>query len=427
MTGVDTGTDSGTSKRDRFIAVRKTDVLDALIGHGGIAAADTDRFRRFARLLGAIYHYEYFDRLEALRNDYYYFNPDLPHDAPVAPTTLAQAHHELVATLVGVLGDADFVEMPPDDIARSHRERHALKVEVALSSEGYREVRFFHRGHRRDTVETADWFGLRKRRVTVDVYDHLVLIVMIKPADELSPALARHLASKRLRPGTILIKVFRDVVRGDLKMLFPDVRVVLSLFDKIMLGVPALFGGVPIIFKMLTTFSVLFLVASAYLGAAGAVHDDDIKKALAALSGVVALGGFLTRQWVKYQSQSLKYHKEISDNVYFRNISNNAGALETIVGTAEEQECKEAFLTYAFMAAAAAPVTQSELARRIETWLKERFGVDVTFAIDDALAKLDRLALLRRDCDRLAVPPLDAALQTLDQVWGRLLPPNAAG
>lgn len=423
MAGVENRANTDAPMRDRFIPVRKTDVLDALVGYGGVAAADADKFRRLARLLGAIYHYDYFDRLEALRNDYYYFNPDLPHDAPVAAETLARAHDELVDTVVGVLKKADFVELMPDDIARSHRERHALKVEVALPSEGYREVRFFRRGHRRDTVDVADWFGLRKRRIEVDVYDHLVLMVMIKPAGEVSPPLARHLAAKRLRPGTILIKVFRDIVRGDLKMLFPDVRVVLSLFDKVALGVPALVGGIPIILNLLPTISVLFLVAAAYLGVAGAVHDDDVKKALAALSGLVAFGGFLTRQWLKYQSQALKYHKEISDNVYFRNISNNAGALETIVGTAEEQECKEALLAYCFVATAAAPVTQAELARRIAAWLKDRFGVEVAFAVDEALAKLERLTLLRRDGDRLAAPPLDEALRTLDRVWGGFFPP----
>jgi hypothetical protein len=151
-----------------------------------------------------------------------------------------------------------------------------------------------------------------------------------------------------------------------------------------------------------------------------------MKKALAALSALVALGGFLMRQWLRYQSQSLKYHKEISDNVYFRNISNNAGALELIVGTAEEQECKEAFLAYYFLATAAAPMTQRDLEHRIEAWLKERFAVTVAFAVGEALAKLERLALLRRDGETLAVPALDVALQTLDRAWGNFFPVETA-
>jgi hypothetical protein len=152
-----------TSERDRFIPVRKSDLLDALIGHGRLRAGEAEKFRRLARLLGALYHYEYFDRLETLRNDYFYFNPDLPHDLAVDPAVLARAHDEMVATLVGVLREADFDEVGPDDLARSHRERHALKVEIAIPAEDFREVRFFRRGHRRARVEVAEWLGLRER------------------------------------------------------------------------------------------------------------------------------------------------------------------------------------------------------------------------------------------------------------------------
>ena len=416
----------GAAAHDRFIPVRKTDVLDALIDHGGLPAADADKFRRLAHLLGAIYHYEYFDRLETLRNDYYYFNPDLPHDTPVARATLARTHDELVATLVGVLEEADFVELTADEIAHAHRERHVLKVEVELPSDGYREVRFFRRGRHRDTVEIVDRLGLRRRQVTCEVHDHLVLIVPVKPANEIPEPLARRLAGKRLRPGTILIKVFRDITCGDVNMLFPDVRVVLSLFDKMALGLPALLGGIPVLLNLLPTLTVLFLLATAYLGISGTVHDDDMKKALAALSGLLALGGFLMQQWLRYERQSMKYHKEIADNVYFRNVSNNAGALETIVGSAEEQECKEAFLAYYFLAVAGAPLRQDELERRVEAWLKETFGVTTAFAVGAAVTKLERLTLLRRDHDTLSAPPLDAALDALDRVWADFFPGAAA-
>ncbi len=414
---------AGASERDRFIPVRKTDIVDALIGHGRLRAGETEKFRRLARLLGAIYHYEYFDRLETLRNDYFYFNPDLPHDMGVDPAALARAHDEMVATLVGVLREADFTEVTPDDLARSHRERHALKVEIEIPIEDYREVRLFRRGHHRAKVEVADWFGLRKREVEIDVYDHLVLMVMVKPASEIASARrARRLAKSRLRPGTILIKYFRDVARGDLNMLFPDVRVVLSLLDKVFLGLPGIVGGIPILLKLLPAVSVLAVVIAAYLGISGTLHEDDTRQALAAVSALVALGGYLTHQWLKFQRQSLKYQKEVADNVYFRNINNNAGALDHLVGSAEEQECKEAFLAYHFLATAAAPPTQSALEREVADWIKQTFGAAVDFEVGEALAKLERLELLRRDGDTIAVSPLDEALAALDRRWAGFFP-----
>ena len=72
---------------------------------------------------------------------------------------------------------------------------------------------------------------------------------------------------------------------------------------------------------------------------------------------------------MKFQRQTLIYQRILSDNVYFRNVNNNAGIFDYIIGEAEEQECKEAFLAYYFLLAHGAP-TEDALDRRIEEWLK---------------------------------------------------------
>ena len=120
-----------------------------------------------------------------------------------------------------------------------------------------------------------------------------------------------------------------------------------------MLGVPALIGGIPILLKLASTLTVLFLVAGFYLGLSSAVQDDEMAGALAAVSGLIALGGFIVSQWVRFQRQSLLHQKILSDNVYYRNVNNNAGIFDYIIGEAEEQECKEAFLAYYFLLRAA--------------------------------------------------------------------------
>src|SRR5215813_5160897 len=196
--------------------------------------------------------------------------------------------------------------------------------------------------------------------------------------------------------------------------------------DKLLLGVPALAGGIPILLNLWSTVTVLFLVIGFYLGVSSAVEDSQMKGALAALSGLVALGGFIMRQWVKYQRQSLLYQKEVTDNVYYRNINNNAGIFDYIIGAAEEQECKEAFLAYYFLSTAASPPTEKELDLRIEQWLKDTFSVDIDFEVDDALAKLERLGLLKHDGDRLTVRPPQEALERLDYQWDNYFQYNVA-
>jgi hypothetical protein len=72
---------------------------------------------------------------------------------------------------------------------------------------------------------------------------------------------------------------------------------------------------------------------------------------------------------------------------------------------------------------------QGELEDRIESWLARAFGVDVGFKVGEALAKLDRVGLLKRDGEQLSVLPPDAALRKLDRVWGDFFRPRptAAG
>jgi uncharacterized protein DUF3754 len=181
--------------------------------------------------------------------------------------------------------------------------------------------------------------------------------------------------------------------------------------------VPAIAGGIPILLKLYATISVLFLVAGTYFGGFGSVADADMKTALAALMGIVALGGFAVRQWLKYQHQTLKYHMELAENIYFRNVNNNAGIFDYLIATAEDQECKEAVLAYHFIHKAEPAPTAGETAARIETWLAKNFGVNLDFKIAHALETLNRFGLVRRDGERLFVPPLEPAIAQLHQVW----------
>jgi hypothetical protein len=201
----------------------------------------------------------------------------------------------------------------------------------------------------------------------------------------------------------------------------------MSNTDKLVLSVPALASGIPILINLYTAITVLFLVLGFYLGLSASIEDKDMKTALTALSALVALGGFIVTQWVRYQRQSLKYQIELTDNIYYRNINNNAGIFDYVIGAAEEQQVKEAFLAYHFLHEAASPPIAAELDRRIEDWLRATFGIDVDFDVGDALDKLERLGLLKRVGERLIVVSFDEAFDTLRRLWDGLFPPASGG
>jgi hypothetical protein len=426
---LDSSQRSGTGERDHFIPARKIDVLNAVVAHGALAGEpEREKFRQLCRLLGAIYHYEYFDQLERLRNDYFYFSPETDGHTLFDSATVERAYGDLIDALTKVLHGANFVEVPREEIERAHREHAIIRVNINAPVDDYREVRFFRRGHHTEAVEVSEWLGFRKRSVEFGVYDDVVLLVTMKGAGAgAANGKSKRSRKPKVRPGAVLLKYFRDIASADLNALFPDVRVKMGLRDQLILGVPALIGGVPILLKLASTLTVLFLVAGFYLGLSGAVKDDEMAGALAAISGLIALGGFLVSQWVRFQRQSLLHQKILSDNVYYRNVNNNAGIFDYIIGEAEEQECKEAFLAYYFLLTPGGEPTEDALDRRIEAWLKESFGTDIDFECDDALVKLDKLGLLQRDGGRLSVPPLDEALVRLDRIWDNFFPFDVTG
>ncbi|HML06507.1 MAG TPA: TMEM143 family protein [Xanthobacteraceae bacterium] len=409
---------------DRFVPIRKSDILGALIKQQAFADdAEREKFHLLCDMLASIYHYEYFATLERLRNDYYYFNPEIVPHAAIDEASIARSYADLVQTLDALLKDANFIELPHAEIGDAHRRRTVLRVEVKAPLADFREVRFYRRGRHVEPFEVAEWFGLRRRKIEAEVFDDVVMLAAMKSQAEIgSRREVKALERRKMRPGSVLLKCFRNIASGDLNALFPNVRVVMSNADKLFLGVPALAGGIPILINVYTTVTVLFLVLGFYLGVSAAVEDKDMKTALAALSGLVALGGFVLRQWVKYQRRSLKYRIELIDNIYYRNVNNNAGVFDYVIGVAEEQECKSAFLAYHFLRAAPAPPTADELAGRIDAWLGATFGVDADFKLGAAPAKLEQLGLLKRQGERLSVAPLDPALAQLHRVWDDFFP-----
>jgi len=415
---------AGTSKlveserRDQFIPVRKEDLFSTLIKQGDLAdPVERELFWRFGRTLRTICHYEYSETLDRLRDDYYYFSPEVAGHAAVDRAKSDCAYDDLIRSLDKVLKDANFEELPHQEVTEAHRKR-TVPVEVKAEHDDFREVRFYKRGHHVERFEVREWFGLRQREVEIEVFDDIVLVVAMKSQTEIgSRRELRILKRRKIVPGSVLLKYFRNIACGDLYALFPNARVVMSNFDKAFLGVPAIAGGIPILIKLYATVSVLFLVAGIYFGGSGSVADADMEAALVALMGIVALGGFTVRQWLKYQHQTLKYHMELTENIYFRNVNNNAGIFDYLIATAEDQETKEAALAYHFIRKAEVAPTPTEVAGRIEAWLAKNFAVNLDFKVADALKTLDRFGLVRREGEWLFVPPLELAIAQLHQVW----------
>ena len=93
--------------RDRFIPMRKSDIIEGLIGEGSLDAAGQASLRQFARMLGAILHYQYFEELDRLREAYFHFDPELDPQVLGPAKDLDAAYRTLSDEFVRVLKEAN--------------------------------------------------------------------------------------------------------------------------------------------------------------------------------------------------------------------------------------------------------------------------------------------------------------------------------
>ena len=167
-------------RRDQFIPVRKEDLFNAVVEQGGLTdGAERELFWRFARTLRTICHYEYSQTLDQLRDDYYYFNPEIAGHAAANRAKNEGAYDNLIRSLDKLLKNANFEELPQEDVVDAHR-RRTVPIEVRAEYDDFREVRFYKRGHSVEQLEVKKWFGWWQREVDAEVFDDVVLVVAIK-------------------------------------------------------------------------------------------------------------------------------------------------------------------------------------------------------------------------------------------------------
>ncbi len=399
-------------RRDGFIAARKTQLAEAISADTGGDSAT----REMLRLLGALLHHEAHERLEGLRALYDPLDPDAP---PSTRDVSAAALEKFETALTETLTRANYTEIDPNSVQTQRATKQLTGLAIKPSMAGIRRIRYFARGARSEELVHRTWLGLRKELVHAEVMNDVVVLVGFKSEEEIDRADRNAFAQMRrgMRPGAALVKHFRNVATPELVTLHPGAKPSMRPRDQVFLAAPAVATGVPVLLNLWPALTVLFAVLAGYFGAQGVIEDDELKRALAAISGLVAVGAFIMRQRLKYEAQTLRYQKQLADTVYFRNLANNAGVLDLLIGAGEDQDAKEAFLAYYVLRHAQRPMAKGEIDNAAESYLKDRFDLEVDFEINDALAKIERLGLVSREGDvYTAIEPSEALIK-LDAAW----------
>ena len=366
-----------------------------------------DLFCSFSRLTSALYHYEFYDREQAVIEAWEHANND-----PTAAATVT-------AELTGLLDGANYtpVTMAELDDAMTHESLISLRLEVDLDD--YDELLIYRRGSHLDTVEIPKWYGLRSEQRTITVDERVVVHTRVKPQAWFDQR-AIDPSQRNLVPGHVWLKQFQNVPRADIEMLLPSAQVRFRPIDSLVVGVPALASGIAVLAtKLLPTLGLIFLLVGAWLGFRDERPELDQTSLVILFGGAVTLGGFVVRQWTKLKNRRLEYLKTLTENLYFHTLADGPGVLHTLLSSAEQQEIIEVLLAYRFLLAAPDGLTTAELDAAIETWLRDSYQSDIDFEIDDAVAKLRRLEVIE-DRATMRALPLPEALALLDRRWDDL-------
>ncbi|MCA8953761.1 MAG: DUF3754 domain-containing protein [Planctomycetes bacterium] len=401
----------------RHLPLSKRDVVELCATDDRLPTGDRAAFRDFCRILASVFHFEFHERLERLKRCHAPFDPDsdavrLPE---LAPPDREKAAIGLRSGLEELLRAANYDEVPRSALADSLHGESLFRVRLAVDFDDFEEIVLFRRGaeERSETIRTL--FGLRRREVRFVNFARVVLLARFRPPQYFEDQGRRDLG---FTPGTTVIKLFRNIPAQDLEMVFPNTAVRMKPIDKLLIGVPAAVGGLLLVAtKLLGTLILVGALFAFWLG----LRDEPVRldqTALVALAaGLLTFGGFVLRQFNRFKSRKIRFLKALTENLYFKTLDNNAGVFHRLVDDAEEEECKEAILAYWFLLTATAPLSATELDREVESWLRDRTGIDIDFEVRDAAGKLERLGLAAHIGEALRVPSLTAARTRLDEIW----------
>jgi hypothetical protein len=400
---------------DHFIAVRKTDLVRRFLEQH----PDKAELRDLTAILQALIHVEFHGRLERLKDLYAPIDPNADTiRLGEAATDTAKQQSEFVAELGSLLERANYDQLGNDDFNRALNEESVFSVRLFTQLSDFEKLVLYRRGRRVNPESGRRWFGLRRWQQNVEYYERVVIYAQFKEAGYFPEKRRAKLAFK---PGSTALKLFQNIPSADLEMLLPNVEVRMRRTDQVLLGIPAIAGGVVVIATKLG--ASLFLVGAlvAFWLGLHEKHPEVNAEFLVPLGlGLFALTIHFFRQLSTFKNRKIKFMKALSDNLYYKNLDNNAGVFHRLVDDAEEEEFKEVFLAYLILHDSTRSMDREELDVEVEKRLRKEFGILTDFEIGDALDKLERFGLIAKTGDRFSAIPVAQAKASLDSRWDDL-------
>ena len=408
-------------KREAFIPYSREELIELCIADGRLATEDIPRFRAFCEILAAHYNFLFHKQLETLKRNYAPFDPDgVDHSAMLTEAVASDLRVERFAeTLRAVLESANYTKLDDLAIHEAIANTALIDLQTEVDFNDFEEVVFYYREAKPTTLELKRFY-FWKRKVATDIFSQVVLGIKYKNAAYFHQQ-KRKLDKLNFTPGLMYLYLYKNIPRYDLELLFPNVQLRMNLIDRLLFVLPALGAGVMMLMKalpnlLLVLALILFLTMGPEWLAETGVHEEQIKDftpvLLAFFSVAAALGGFAFKQYSGYQTKRMKFMKDVTDTLFFKNLATNSSVFHTVIDSAEEEEAKEVILVYYHLLTTDVGCDPAELDAAIERWLAEKGAPAVDF--DMAMVLQNMQAVHATLATKASSQPRETALLEID-------------
>jgi Protein of unknown function (DUF3754) len=407
--------------REKFLPVTRNALLDRLTAADLWPDGEAVQVRRFLRYLDYWRRHAYTMKLLEIEQVYEPFSPDtdLLQTRTFSAEERLAMRQRLVAHMADLLEQGNFTRVDPEKFHILLTKESHYGLDLRVDIDAFEEVLIFYRGATTITERRRDfrkaYMGWREKKVPV--FQRLFILFKLKPFEqrvqevmrekkidhEAAASIVRKL--RRLLPDTVssdyvYMKLFKNMPRSDVEMIFPNTKVQFRLFDKIKFGVTA---GSGLGMGVVGTATKIAIASNPY----------TLVMALAGLGGVAA------RQASSFINQRNRYMVVMARNLYFHSMADNRGVVTLLADRAAEEDIKEEMLLYSVLARHRVNARDLKaIDQEIEKYLSVTFGIDVDFDVEDALKRLTQDGIVTELADGTlqALSPREAALH-VDKLW----------
>ncbi|GAU48685.1 hypothetical protein TSUD_324820 [Trifolium subterraneum] len=323
----------------------------------------------------------------------------------LAPDEVDVLEQNFLTYLFQVMEKSNFKIVTDDEIEVAHSGQYLLNLPISVDESKLDKTllkKYFEQHHHDNLPDFSDKYVIFRRGIGIDrTTDYFVMekvdmligrfwayllrvtssrnllgkTLIQEPTFDRIIVVYRRASTKSKKERGIFVKHFKNIPMADMEIVLPEKKNPgLTPMDWVKFLISAVVG-------LVAVFSSLEMPSA------------DWWVIFAVLSTVV---GYIVKTYFTFQQNLAQYQNLITQSMYDKQLDSGKGTLLHLCDDVIQQEVKEVILSF-FILMEQGKATRQDLDHWCEELIKEEFGEECDFDVDDAVNKLEKLGIVSRD------------------------------